>query len=159
MKAHHDSIVSPLAGNRAGRPRLPRADRRSGAATASAPREPRREDRPSESAARRGGRLVVRKGRRLLLLSLADIRYAEAAGNYVRLHLDGASHLHRSTMNDLETLLEPHGFLRIHRSTVVQLDHIAEIRTTPAGEYEAVLRCGTMKRWSRGYRDRLDALR
>ena len=101
-------------------------------------------------------RIAVKKARRILLLWTEDIDMIEAAGNYVRLCSQGQGHLYRTTMRSLERKLDPNRFLRIHRSTIVNVDRIREVLTTPSGDYVAILADGTRTNWSRGYRRQLN---
>ena len=101
-------------------------------------------------------RLLVKASGRVLFLKTEDIDWIEAAGNYVRLHVGRESHLLRETMNTIETRLDPAHFLRIHRSTIVNLDRIKEMQPWFSGEYVVLLKDGTELRLSRGYRDKFD---
>ena len=101
-------------------------------------------------------RIAVKKARRIVLLWTEDIDLIEAAGNYVRLCSSGQGHLYRITMQALEKKLDPKRFLRIPRSTIVNVDRIREVLTTPSGDYVAVLTDGTRTNWSRGYRRQLN---
>jgi two-component system LytT family response regulator len=101
-------------------------------------------------------RLLVKASGRVLFLKTEDIDWIEAAGNYVRLHVGRESHLLRETMNTIETKLDPARFLRIHRSTIVNLDRIKEMQPWFSGEYVVLLKDGTELRLSRGYRDKFD---
>jgi two-component system LytT family response regulator len=101
-------------------------------------------------------RLLVKASGRVLFLKTEDIDWIEAAGNYVRLHVGKESHLLRETMNTIETRLDPAHFLRIHRSTIVNLDRIKEMQPWFSGEYVVLLKDGTELRLSRGYRDKFD---
>jgi two-component system LytT family response regulator len=101
-------------------------------------------------------RLLVKASGRVLFLKTEDIDWIEAAGNYVRLHVGRESHLLRETMNTIETKLDPAHFLRIHRSTIVNLDRIKEMQPWFSGEYVVLLKDGTELRLSRGYRDKFD---
>ena len=100
-------------------------------------------------------RFTVRDGERYVLVRAADIDWAEASANYVRLHVGPRTYQMRTTMSDLERQLDPVQFTRIHRSAIVNLDRIREIRPEWHGEYEVALTTGTTLRLSRGYRDRL----
>jgi two-component system, LytTR family, response regulator len=102
-------------------------------------------------------RLVVRSGGRIYFVRTADIDWCEAAGNYVQLHVGRATHLVRETMGNLEGKLDPRRFARIHRSTIVSIDRIQELRSSFNGEYVVVLRDDTRLTLSRGYRDALQA--
>jgi two-component system, LytTR family, response regulator len=102
-------------------------------------------------------RLVVKSSGRVYFVRAADIDWCEAAGNYVCLHVGPQSHLVRETMGHLESQLDPHQFLRIHRSTIVNVDRIQELRSSFNGEHIVVLHGGTRLTLSRGYRDALQA--
>ena len=112
--------------------------------------------RPTPPAdARYALRFTVRDGERYVLLRVADVDWAEASANYVRLHVGPKTFQMRTTMSDLERQLDPAQFARIHRSAIVNLDRIREIRPEWHGEYEVALVTGATLRLSRGYRDRL----
>jgi two-component system LytT family response regulator len=100
-------------------------------------------------------RLMIKAGGHLFFLKAEEIDWIEAEGNYVRLHVGEASHLLRETVVGLEAQLDPGRFLRIHRSTIVNLDRVREIQPLFHGEYRVVLHDGTKLTLSRGYRDRL----
>lgn len=102
-----------------------------------------------------GDRLAVKSGGRVYFVRFDEIDWIEAAGNYVRLHVGKDSHLLRETMNGLEERLDPDRFLRIHRSTIINLDRIRELQPAFHGDYMVFLRDGTELTLSRGYRDRL----
>jgi two-component system, LytTR family, response regulator len=103
-------------------------------------------------------RVVIRTGVRIVFLRIDEIDWMEAEGNYVRLHVGKKSHLLRETMSRLEARLDPASFLRIHRSTIVNIDRIKEMESLFHGEYVLVLHDGTKLTSSRGYRDRLRVL-
>jgi len=100
-------------------------------------------------------RFTVRDGERYVLVRVADVDWAEASANYVRLHVGPKTFQMRTTMSELERQLDPGQFTRIHRSAIVNLDRIREIRPEWHGEYEVALVTGATLRLSRGYRDRL----
>ncbi|HEX6052976.1 MAG TPA: response regulator [Gemmatimonadaceae bacterium] len=100
-------------------------------------------------------RFTVRDGERYVLVRVADVDWAEASANYVRLHVGPRTYQMRTTMSELERQLDPVQFTRIHRSAIVNLDRVREIRPEWHGEYEVALTTGTTLRLSRGYRDRL----
>jgi two-component system LytT family response regulator len=103
-------------------------------------------------------RMVVKTGGRIFFLRVEEIDWIEAAGNYVKLHVGKESHLLRETMTALEGKLDPKRFLRIHRSTFVQIDRIKEIQPWFHGDYIVILRDGTKLTLSRSYRDRLEEM-
>lgn len=100
-------------------------------------------------------RLMVRRGATLRYVPLDEVEWIEAADNYVRLHGGGGTHLVRMTLRELETRLDPADFARIHRSAIVRLAAIREIRPWAGGDYLAVLRSGREVRISRTHRDRV----
>jgi two-component system LytT family response regulator len=99
-------------------------------------------------------RLVVKAVGRVFFLKVDEIDWIEAAGNYVKLHSGRESHMVRETMNGIEAKLDPDRFLRIHRSTVVNIDRIKELHPMFSGDYAVLLRDGTELALSRNYRDR-----
>jgi two-component system, LytTR family, response regulator len=99
-------------------------------------------------------RLVVKSVGRVFFLKTDEIDWIEAAGNYLKLHVGRESHLIRETMNSIEAKLNPEKFLRIHRSTVVNIDSIKELHPMFSGDYAVILRNGTEITLSRNYRDR-----
>jgi two-component system LytT family response regulator len=100
-------------------------------------------------------RLVVKSSGRVYFVRIADIDWCEAAGNYVSLHVGQQSHLIRETMSRLESQLDARQFVRVHRSTIVNVDRIQEMRSSFNGEHVLHLRDGTRLTLSRGYRDAL----
>ena len=101
-------------------------------------------------------RVLVRSAGRLALLRVDRIDWIEAEGNYVRLHVGPTSHLLRQTMAALDRQLDPARFLRIHRSTIVNLDRVKEIQPLFGGECAVVLDDGTELGLSKSYRSRLE---
>jgi two-component system, LytTR family, response regulator len=104
------------------------------------------------------GRLAIKSDGRVLFLKTDDIDWIEAADNYVNLHLGNESHLHRETMAALETKLPSEKFLRISRSTIVNVDRIKELQPLFHGDYSVILRNGVRLTLSRSHRDKLDRL-
>jgi len=102
-------------------------------------------------------RLVVRSSGRVYFVRIADIDWCEAAGNYVRLHIGQQTHLVRGTMSHLESQLDPAQFVRIHRSAIVNVERIQELRSSFNGEYLITLNDKTRLTLSRGYREGLQA--
>ncbi len=72
--------------------------------------------------------VAVERGGVTRFLDRADITHVEAQGDYARLHVRGDSHLLRTPLSTLEEEWRPDGFLRIHRSLLVSLAHIREVR-------------------------------
>lgn len=103
-------------------------------------------------------RIAVKSTGRVTFVKVADIDWIESSDNYVNLHAGAESHLHRETMASLESQLPADKFMRISRSTIVNLDRIKELQPLFHGEYTVILRNGAKLTLSRSYRDRLDQL-
>jgi two-component system, LytTR family, response regulator len=108
-------------------------------------------------APERRDRLVIKSSGRIYFIRTRDIDWCEAAGNYVRLHVGPQTHLVRGTMGHIESQLDPKQFVRIHRSTIVNVDRIQELHSSFGGEYVVLLHDKTRLTLSRGYRDGLQA--
>ena len=100
-------------------------------------------------------RIMVRDRDRIRFVKVDDIDWLEGAGNYVRIHAAGDSHLIRATLTGLAERLDPARFVRIHRSTIVNLDRIKEVQPWAGGDYVAILHDGERLKVSRGYREDL----
>jgi len=85
-------------------------------------------------------KLAVRMGERALLIDVADVSHFEAKDKYVFLHtVAGKEYILDQTVADLETRLDPRKFVRVHRSTLVNIDHVKEIHSWFNGKYRLVL--------------------
>lgn len=101
-------------------------------------------------------RILVKEKETARFVEVTDVEWIGAAGNYVRLHmLDGATHLVRSSVSALEDRLDPTLFVRVHRSTILNLDRVEEIQPWAAGDHIAILRSGQQLRVSRTFRRHL----
>ena len=87
---------------------------------------------------------------RVYFVRAEEVDWIEAAGHYVALHAGGGSHVMRETLTQLEARLDPERFVRVHRSAIVNLDRVKELRPTFHGEYEITLVSGTTIMSSRG---------
>ena len=94
-------------------------------------------------------RLLVKSRGRVVFINADELDWIEAAGNYVSLHTGEKTHLLRDTMQRLESRLDPARFVRIHRSTIVQLDRIRELALSTKGDYQLTLKDGTQLSLSR----------
>ena len=108
-------------------------------------------------ASARMDRLTIKNAGSVVFLPPAGIDWIEAADYYASLHVGPKTHLLRRSMNDLESDLDPSQFCRIHRSTIVNLDRVRELRFDSDAEYELVLADGTKLRLSRRYRKDLQS--
>lgn len=100
-------------------------------------------------------RFVVKKNGRVLLIPIAEVDWIESYGNYVLLHIGQAKHLIRETMNHIEIRLDSQNFIRIHRSTIVNLERIKELQTDFNEKHIVILKDHTELALSRRYRDKL----
>ncbi|MGK2883287.1 MAG: LytR/AlgR family response regulator transcription factor, partial [Rhodococcus sp. (in: high G+C Gram-positive bacteria)] len=103
-------------------------------------------------------RLAIRSRERTVFVSVADVDFVEAAGNYVRVHTGGESHLMRETLGQIEAKLDSERFARIHRSTIVNVERISEMHPMFNGDQVIVLRDGRRLTVSRTFREDLLAL-
>lgn len=125
----------------------------------SAPRENGHRATQSPEATRYTARIVFKSKGRILFLPVTDIRWVAAEENYIRICTERESHLLRETMSHIESRLDPASFIRVHRSTIVNIQHVKEIRTdTQQGEPFVLMREGQKLPLSRGYRSRIAQL-
>ncbi len=103
-------------------------------------------------------RMEVKTSGRVVLLRVEEIDWIDAAGNYVKIHAGGESLTMRETMGRIEQRLDPRLFMRIHRSTIVNIERIRELQQQFHGDYLVVLKNGQRLTLSRSYRDRIQEL-
>ena len=103
-------------------------------------------------------RLAVKSDGRVKIIPVKEVDWIEAEGDHLRIHLSRTSHLLRDTMKRIENELDPRRFVRIHRSTIVNVDRIKELQPYFGGEYVVILHDGTSLKLSRGYKSRLEGL-
>lgn len=103
-------------------------------------------------------RLAIKKSGHVSFLPIEKVDWLEADDYYVQVHTGGQSHLVRYSLRELEAQLDPRQFLRIHRSTIVNVERVKELQPLFHGEFRVVLHDGTCLKLSRSFRERLDAL-
>jgi two-component system, LytTR family, response regulator len=103
-------------------------------------------------------RFTVKSGNELSVHEVSEIDWVEADQYYVKLHIGTAVHLVRHTMNAIEEMLPADRFVRIHRSTIVNIDRVAALEPLVQGDSTLVLKDGTRLRMSRRRRERLSGL-
>lgn len=104
-------------------------------------------------------RLVFKSKGRILFLPVVDIHWIGAEENYVRICTARDNHLLRETMAHFETKLDPSSFLRVHRSAIVNLQHVQEIRSgSNEGDSFVLMQGGQRVPLSRSYRSRISQL-
>lgn len=99
--------------------------------------------------------LVVRSGSQLIFLDPSEIDWVEASGVYVSVHVGGTKHLLRETLRHVEEQLDPTRFVRIHRSTILNVERVRKITPHFNGGAVVVLKDGTQLKMSRSYRERI----
>ncbi|MEE4280022.1 MAG: LytTR family DNA-binding domain-containing protein [Halieaceae bacterium] len=100
-------------------------------------------------------RITVKDGSDIQFIRVADISWVDAAGDYMCIHAAGETHIMRITMKQLEAMLNPALFLRVHRSTIVNGRVIIGAQSLSNGEYMLRLEGGAQLKVSRSYRDRI----
>jgi two-component system LytT family response regulator len=103
-------------------------------------------------------RLSVRSRGRTIFVSVDEIDYIEAEGNYLSVQTGKEAHLIRSAMHQFESRLDPEKFARIHRSTIINVDRIKEMHPLFNGDQLVLMKNGKELVLSRNYRDRLKDL-
>jgi len=104
-------------------------------------------------------KLAIRDGQRVVRVDIDAIQWIDAAGDYMCVHAaDGSTHVLRGTMHDLEQRLDPRRFQRVHRSAIVNLARVRELRPHQNGEYFLVLDSGHELKLSRTYKDKVKLL-
>ncbi|MCI0442343.1 LytTR family DNA-binding domain-containing protein [bacterium] len=89
------------------------------------------------------GRIAIRTGKKVFFLKADEIDWIEAEGNSVRLHTGTQSHVIRASISSLESELDPEKFVRIHRSTIVNVDRVRWLEPSTHGNYRVTLHDGT----------------
>jgi two-component system LytT family response regulator len=100
--------------------------------------------------------LPIRNGRETVRVPVEAIEWVDAAGDYLCIHAGGHTHILRATMREMENLLDPRLFQRVHRSTIVNLTRVKSLRAHMNGEYFLRLEGGQELKLSRTYRDKVE---
>ena len=100
-------------------------------------------------------RFLVKDQGRSRFVSAGEVEWIEAAGNYLKLHTPGGTHLVRATMKEIESRLDPALFARVHRTSIVNVDRIQYLEPWSHGDQLMVMKSGEKLMLSRRYRDRL----
>jgi DNA-binding LytR/AlgR family response regulator len=106
-------------------------------------------------AKRQAPRIAFKAKGRILLLNLADIMAVQAEGNYVSLRHQPNAYLVHESLSSMAEKLKPYGFIRIHRSVVVNTSAVEQIQPLPTGEYRLGLRGGSEYLVTRTYKHNL----
>jgi len=111
---------------------------------------------PKATEPKRPEILPIRQGRETVRVAIASIEWIDAAGDYMCIHANGNTHILRGTMKELEEVLDPKLFQRVHRSTIVNLSLVRSLRAHMNGEYFLTLDGGHELKLSRTYRDKVE---
>jgi two-component system, LytTR family, response regulator len=103
-------------------------------------------------------RLLVKENRKIFFVKTSEIRWIEAAGDYVQIYTENKFHLINDSLSSLENKLDPKTFIRIHRSSIVNVDYIKEFQPYFNGEYKIILKNGEVLKLSRTYKDKIKEL-
>ena len=106
-------------------------------------------------AKRQAPRIAFKAKGRVLFLDLVEIVAVQAEGNYVSLRHRSHSYLLRESLSSMAEKLKPYGFIRIHRSVVVNISAVEEIQPLPTGEYRLRVKGGKEYLVTRTYKDNL----
>lgn len=153
---------SPLSREVTGAQRLlqPLTPERLSIAIERAARQIDAERKASQSVPKEAGsyskRIVIRSRGRILFIPVSSIRWIAAEENYVRISTDTETHLLREPISRLEEKLDPEMFRRVHRSSIVNLEYVKEVRTQSNGESVVILFNGQKLAMSRSYRSRMN---
>jgi two-component system LytT family response regulator len=121
--------------------------------------EPGSGERANSAAARRYATMLpIRVGRETIRLDVAAIDWIDAAGDYMCVHAASQTHVLRATMKELEEMLDPEVFQRVHRSTIVNLARVRSLRPHLNGECFLKLESGQEVKLSRSFRDKVELL-
>lgn len=100
-------------------------------------------------------RLLLAEHGKVVVLSMRDIEFVQAAAKHVKIYAAGRCYSFRQSLRELESRLDPSCFVRVHRSALVNVEYIAEMHPMFHGDYELILKRGTRLTLSRRYRERL----
>jgi len=112
----------------------------------------------ADAVRHKSDKLAIKDGQRIVRVDTEAIQWIDAAGDYMCIHAGTDTHVLRATMHDLEQRLDPRRFQRVHRSTIVNLARVREMRPHVNGEYFLVLDSGHQLKLSRSYKDKVRLL-
>lgn len=100
-------------------------------------------------------RFILKKNDVFHVIKSGEVLYVESSGNYVNIITKGNKFMYRSTLKSFLRRLDPNSFFRIHRCTIVNIDHVERIKNSAYGDYEVILTNNTKLKMTRNYRDML----
>jgi len=101
-------------------------------------------------------RILIKDSDKNVFIDVDEINWIESSGNYVKLHMKDSTHLVRGAMKTLEKKLNPLRFIRIHRSSMVNINMVKEIEPWFSGDSKVILENGKSLKMSRNYKETLD---
>lgn len=101
-------------------------------------------------------RILINNSDKNIFIDVGEISWIEASGNYVKLHLEDSTHLIRGSLKTLEKKLDPLRFIRIHRSSMVNINMVKAIEPWFSGDFKVKLKNGKKLKMSRNYKQKLD---
>lgn len=110
-------------------------------------------DKPSKSSEIYDSQLRIKDRGHITIVSISEVEYIDAAGDYMCIHTGDKTHILRETMKVMEKRLDPKYFKRIHRSTIINLNKVKEVRPHSNGECYLLLENGQDLKVSRSYKD------
>lgn len=108
-----------------------------------------------DQSAEHADRLAIKDGSSITFVPIKDIDWIDAAGDYMCVHVAGATHIMRTTMKELDAKLDPSIFQRVHRSTIVNLRRVEKVSSHINGEFHLTLSCGSSLKMSRSYKEKV----
>ena len=102
--------------------------------------------------------IAIKESGEITRVAINSIEWIDAAGDYMCIHAGSETHILRRTMKELEEELNPQRFQRIHRSAIVNMEHVEKLCSRQNGEYHLILRNGKELKVSRSYKDRIKKL-
>ncbi|MBI2419674.1 MAG: response regulator transcription factor [Ignavibacteriales bacterium] len=97
-------------------------------------------------------RFMIKKRENIFIVSVNDIDWLESEGDYVYIHSGKTKYLLRETLTSLEAKLDPQRFIRIHRSTILNIEKVKQLKATPHGDFDILLANGEMLKMSRTHK-------
>lgn len=97
-------------------------------------------------------RFMIKKRENIFIVSVHDIDWLEAEGDYVYIHTGKTKYLLRETLTSLETKLDPKNFIRVHRSTILNIEKVKQLKVNPHGDYDVFLLNGEILKMSRTHK-------
>jgi two-component system LytT family response regulator len=110
---------------------------------------------PAMPISRSRARLLLSERGKVIVLAMQDIEFIQSVAKRVKIYAGGHCYSHRQSLGQLEEQLDPAFFVRVHRSTLVNVEFISEMHPLFHGDYELILKRGTRLTLSRRYRERL----